>query len=87
MEKQGRTEYYTVGWQSYLYRAVFNNSMMFLRKAKRELPLNEQWADNQIESNENPLEEMDARELDAALVYALQGLPVRTREIFNMSRF
>lgn len=77
----------TVGWKSYLYRAVFNNSMMYLRKAKRESSLNEEWADSRFESNENPLEEMDARELDAALVYALQGLPVRTREIFNLSRF
>ena len=74
-------------WQSYLYRAVFNNAMMYLRKAKRELTLNEQWADSQFESNENPSEEMDARELDAALLYALQELPERTREIFNLSRF
>ena len=76
-----------VGWNSYLYRAVFNNSMMYLRKAKKEMSLNEEWADSRFESNENPSEEMDARELDAALVYALQGLPVRTREIFNLSRF
>ncbi|MEX0982130.1 MAG: RNA polymerase sigma-70 factor [Bacteroidales bacterium] len=74
-------------WQSYLYRSVFNNSMMYLRKAKRELTLNEQWADSQIESDENPSEEMDARELDTALLLALQGLPERTREIFNLSRF
>lgn len=74
-------------WQSYLYRSVFNNSMMYLRKAKKELTLNEQWADSQFESNENPSEEMDARELDAVLLLALQELPERTREIFNLSRF
>ncbi len=73
--------------QSYLYRSVFNNSMMYLRKAKKELTLNEQWADSQFTSKENPSEEMDARELDAALLLALQELPERTREIFNLSRF
>lgn len=76
-----------VGWKSYLYRAVFNNSMMYLRKAKRELSLNEEWVDSRFESNENLSEEMDARELDAALLYTLQDLPARTREIFNLSRF
>jgi RNA polymerase sigma-70 factor, ECF subfamily len=73
--------------QSYLYRAVFNNSMMYLRKAKRELTFNEQYVDSQFESNENPSEEMDVRELDAALLHALHALPERTREIFNLSRF
>jgi RNA polymerase sigma-70 factor, ECF subfamily len=76
-----------VGWKNYLYRAVFNNSMMYLRKAKKEMSLNEEWTDSLFESNENPSEEMDARELNAALVYALHRLPVRTREIFNLSRF
>lgn len=75
------------GWQGYLYRSVFNHSMMHLRKAKRELSLDEEWAGKYLEADEHPSEEMDAQELDAALVFALQALPVRTREIFHLSRF
>ncbi len=74
-------------WQSYLYRAVFNNSMMYLRKAKRELSLDEHWAESQIQSSDNPSEELDAKELNAVILYTLQKLPDRTREIFKMNRF
>ena len=28
-------------WQSYLYRSVYNNSMMYLRKKRREQPMDE----------------------------------------------
>jgi len=73
--------------QSYLYRAVFNNSMMHLRKAKREMSLDEQWADTQVQSSDNPAEELEAKELNAIILYTLQKLPERTRQIFNMNRF
>lgn len=77
----------TSNWQSYLYRAVFNNSMMYLRKAKREMTLDERWAESQVRSSDNPSEELDARELNAVILYTLQKLPDRTREIFKMNRF
>ena len=77
----------TSSWQSYLYRAVFNNSMMYLRKAKREISLDERWAENQIQSTDNPSEELEAKELNAVILYTLQKLPERTREIFKMNRF
>lgn len=77
----------TNSWQSYLYRAVFNNSMMYLRKAKREMSLDERWAESQIQSSDNPSEELDAKELNAVILYTLQKLPDRTREIFKMNRF
>lgn len=77
----------TSNWQSYLYRAVFNNSMMHLRKAKRELSLDERWADSRIRSADNPSEELDAKELNAVIQYTLQKLPERTRQIFNLNRF
>ncbi|RPI46474.1 MAG: RNA polymerase sigma-70 factor, partial [Bacteroidetes bacterium] len=32
----------TRSWQSYLYRSVYNNSMMYLRKNRRELLLEEE---------------------------------------------
>ena len=77
----------TTSWQSYLYRAVFNNSMMHLRKAKREMPLDERWAESQVQSQDNPAEELDAKELNAVILFTLQKLPERTRQIFNMNRF
>jgi RNA polymerase sigma-70 factor, ECF subfamily len=75
------------GWQGYLYRSVYNHSMMHFRRTKRELLLDEEWTGKNLEADEYPSEELDARELDAALVFALQGLPARTREIFHLSRF
>ena len=71
----------TSSWQSYLYRAVFNNSMMYLRKAKRELSLDERWAENKVQATENPSLELDAKELNALILYTMQKLPERTREI------
>jgi len=77
----------TSSWQSYLYRSVFNNSMMYIRKNKREMPLDEKWAENQVASSDRTDEEMDAREMNAMIIYTLQSLPGRTQKIFNMSRF
>lgn len=74
-------------WQSYLFRSVFNNAMMHLRKSRREQSLDEHWAENHLESGELLSEEMDARELNAAMIYTLEGLPDRTQEIFRLSRF
>lgn len=74
-------------WQSYLFRSVFNNAMMHLRKSKREQSLDEQWAENHVGSGELLSEEMDAREMNAAMIYTLEGLPDRTQEIFRLSRF
>ena len=60
---------------------------MHLRKAKREMPLDERWAESQVQSHDSPSEELDAKELNAVILYTLQKLPERTRQIFNMSRF
>lgn len=76
-----------VSWQSYLYRSVFNNSMMHLRKAKYEMSLEERWAGTHLLSDEQASDELEAKELNAVIIYTLQTLPPRTREIFNMNRF
>jgi RNA polymerase sigma-70 factor (ECF subfamily) len=76
-----------LSWQSYLYRSVFNNSMMYLRKSKRELTLDDRWAENQIIDESHSTEELDAKELNALIIFTLQSLPDRTREIFNLNRF
>ena len=76
-----------VSWQSYLFRSVFNNSMMYLRKTKRETSLDESWARNIAQENSEPEDEMNAREMNAVIIFTLQSLPERTRQIFNLSRF
>ncbi|MCF8225614.1 MAG: RNA polymerase sigma-70 factor [Bacteroidales bacterium] len=77
----------TISVQNYLYRSVFNNSMMHLRKIRKELSLDDQWAANTLRAEEQTTDGIDVRELNAIIVYTLQRLPARTQEIFNMSRF
>ena len=74
-------------WQSYLFRSVFNNSMMYLRKAKREQPLEEQAEGMLPETSVTPSDELNLNEMNAAIVYTLESLPERTSEIFRLSRF
>jgi RNA polymerase sigma-70 factor, ECF subfamily len=74
-------------WHSYLFRSVYNNAMMSLRKTRRELPLDEQWAESQLNAEDQSSAELEAGELHALLVCTLQRLPDRTREIFSLSRF
>jgi len=76
----------TTSLHSYLYRSVFNNSMMYLRKNKKESRLDIQWADS-TSHPDDPVEEMNARELNAVIIFTLEGLPERTRQIFAMSRY
>ena len=74
-------------WKAYLYRAVFNNSMMVLRKSKKEIMLDMNWALSQPGTEAIPSEELESRELGAAIKLAIESLPTRTGEIFRMSRF
>lgn len=76
----------TSSWQSYLYRAVFNNSMMYLRKMKRESSLNMTWADN-IPAGTDPASQYDLEEINGVIMKTLEEMPERTREIFSMNRF
>ena len=74
-------------WQNYLYRSVYNNALMYLRKQKREMPLDREWAESQSEHGENPGTDLEARELQDTLWQTLQQLPEQTQRIFRMSRF
>ena len=76
-----------VSWQRYLYRSVFNQSMMQLRRLKREGRMDDQVEAKMTSSTGNPSEMLEASELNAILVYTLQGLPERTSIIFKMNRF
>ncbi|MEN8226561.1 MAG: RNA polymerase sigma-70 factor [Bacteroidota bacterium] len=73
-------------WQSYLYRAVYNNSMMYLRKMRREQPLDERSSlDHQI-NTPDPSQLMQLNEVSEMISGTLEGLPERTREIFYLNR-
>lgn len=74
-------------WKNYLYRSVFNNSMMYLRKTKKEMSLDERWVESKHSDEGNVADEMDASELNALLLFTLQSLPERTRNIFELNRY
>ena len=76
----------TRSWQSYLYRAVYNNSMMYLRRTRREYPMEEDLTSDSDSGTPDPLQEMQFREVSDLVSKTIEELPERTREIFLMSR-
>ncbi len=76
----------TRSWRSYLYRSVFNNSMMYLRKARIEFPLDESQVPEPFEWGNDPSQLMQSGELSEAISRSLRRLPDRTREIFLLNR-
>jgi RNA polymerase sigma-70 factor (ECF subfamily) len=73
-------------WQSYLFRSVYNNSMMILRKTRREHAMDEALLMDTPEGNPDPMQELQLAEIRERLALALEGMPARTREIFLMNR-
>ncbi|MBE0652636.1 MAG: hypothetical protein IH594_02490, partial [Bacteroidales bacterium] len=49
-------------WKSYLYRAVYNNSMLYLRKWKHELLVDEKYPREKESELTGPLEELGYKE-------------------------
>lgn len=76
----------TVSWQSYLYRSVYNNAMMYLRKHRRELLLDDLQPFEQPVGSPDPLEEMQYHEVTGLVSRTIERLPGRTREIFRLNR-
>ncbi len=76
----------TTSLKSYLYKSVYNHSLMYLRKIKREIRLDERWANDQADRYPGPAEQMDEKEIDILISKALGRLPERTRLIFTLSR-
>jgi RNA polymerase sigma-70 factor (ECF subfamily) len=72
-------------WNSYLYKAVYNNSMAYLRKMKREVLSDEIW-ENEKEFSSDPEQEMQLKEIKATIIKTLDELPERTSEIYNLNR-
>ena len=73
-------------WQSYLYRAAFNNSMMYLRKMRREQPMNEEDSLDLEVGTPDPSQLMQLNELSELVSRTLKDLPEKTREIFRLNR-
>ncbi len=73
-------------WKSYLFRSVYNNSMMYLRKTRREVSLEEGLFLEKEGSAPNPIEELEFNETSAMIADTVNSLPKRTREIFLMNR-
>ncbi len=73
-------------WQSYLYRSVYNNSMMFLRKMRREYPMDVgTFLDHDVDALD-PSQLLQLNEVSELVSKTLEGLPERTREIFRLNR-
>ena len=73
-------------WQSYLYRAVYNNAMMYLRKMRREYPMEDQLSYHLQVHSEDPAEVMELEEVAELISSTLEDLPAKTREIFELNR-
>jgi RNA polymerase sigma-70 factor (ECF subfamily) len=76
----------TRSWQSYLYRSVYNNSMMYLRKTRREILMEEGMIPDQKGGSMDPSQEMEFREVSDLVTMTIGDLPERTREIFLLNR-
>ena len=76
----------TASWQSYLYRSVYNNAMMHLRKYRRESLLDETFSPEKQSGTPDPLEELQYQEVTELVTRTLERLPPRTREIFLLNR-
>lgn len=72
--------------QSYLYRSVYNNSMMVLRKIRREQSMEEGSAMEYQVDSADPSKIMQMNEVSELVSRTLESLPERTREIFRLNR-
>jgi RNA polymerase sigma-70 factor (ECF subfamily) len=73
-------------WQSYLYRSVYNNSMMVLRKARKEYSLEDGHFTEPETGNPDPSQILIYAEVSNQVSRAIAELPGRTREIFLLNR-
>lgn len=72
--------------QSYLYRAAYNNSMMYLRKMRREHFMEDISGPEPRLDEPDPSQRIQFNEVSSLITQTLDGLPERTREIFRLNR-
>ena len=73
-------------WQSYLYRSVYNNSMMVLRKARKEYELDEEHFNIPESGSPDPSQLLLYTEVSEQVSRTIADMPGRTREIFLLNR-
>jgi len=72
--------------QSYLYRAAYNNSMMYLRKMRREHFMEDLSRPEPSVDAPDPSQIIQLDEVSQLISQTLDSLPERTREIFRLNR-
>jgi RNA polymerase sigma-70 factor (ECF subfamily) len=72
--------------KSYLYRSAYNNSMMYLRKMRRELFMDDLSRPEAMMDDPDPSQILQLDEVSTLIARTLDGLPERTREIFRLNR-
>ena len=86
MEKQGSHSGSPRACKAYLYRSVYNNSMMHLRKMRREFSLEDSLYPEKDGGTPDPFQELEYQEVSALVSDTIGNLPERTREIFLLNR-
>lgn len=74
-------------WQSYLYKSVYNNAMMYIRKHNKEILLGDNSLLNIVSETDDPSKEIEYKGLKKDVEITLKKLPEKTQNIFRMSRF
>ncbi|UIR57065.1 RNA polymerase sigma-70 factor [Sphingobacterium sp. SRCM116780] len=82
-EKDWEEEVHT-SLKAYLYRAIYNESMNFLKKEQRKLKYQSY---QQSREELVPAVDQSAKDLNQKLQVALAGLPEKSRTVFELSRF
>ncbi|MCK5134377.1 MAG: RNA polymerase sigma-70 factor [Bacteroidales bacterium] len=72
--------------QSYLYRSVYNNSMMYLRKTRREYFIDDRVSLEHEGDSPDPVQLMQYHEVSELVSRTIDDLPERTKEIFQLNR-
>jgi RNA polymerase sigma-70 factor (ECF subfamily) len=68
--------------KSYLYRAVYNNSIHSVEKRKRFVS-----DQNMVENDHEFIDFMEETEMEQKIYQSIEKLPPTCKEIFNLSRF
>jgi RNA polymerase sigma-70 factor (ECF subfamily) len=72
--------------QSYLYRSAYNNSMMYLRKMRREHFMEDLSQPEPRMDAPDPAQLIQLDEVSQLISQTLEGLSERSREIFRLNR-
>lgn len=73
--------------KSYLYKSVYNRSMLMLRHKNIEIRYEKYLKDNESLTESDVSGDIDAEELAMVIDKTLEELPERRRKIFSLSRF